>query len=159
MSAPAGETGAKRAAPLPEAATLTNVGIVRRVYELFGGGDVTAIHELLSEDFHWDYFGPPELPWAGTYVGRQGVDRFFEIVGGLIEVEEFEALQYTAEGDRVVAFGTSSARVLASGARYTTHWVNIFTLAGGRITRLLDVYDTGTVLAALRAPSTGPGPR
>lgn len=127
----------------------TNVEVVRSVFERFSEGRIDLIHELLTEDFEWTFYGPEELPWAGTYIGGEGVDRFFEIVGGLIEVEEFEAREFIDAGETVVVLGTSTARVLATGARYTTNWSNTFTLRDGRICRLLDLYETGTVLLTL----------
>lgn len=129
---------------------MSGADVVRRVYDLFEEGRIDAIPDLLADDFHWEYVGPEELPWAGTYVGRAGVERFFALVGDLIEVEKFTVLDYIESGDRVVTVGTSEARILANGARYKAQWINIFTLDQGRIAGLLDLYDTGSVLAALR---------
>jgi len=94
---------------------VNNVETVRRVYDLFSTGDLEEIPDLATEDFTWEYCGPPELPWAGTYVGRSGIDRFFGIVQDLIEVEHLEPTEFINGGERVVALGISRARVLATG--------------------------------------------
>jgi ketosteroid isomerase-like protein len=129
---------------------MSNVDVVRRVYEHFAAGEIQEIHALLAEDFEWTYYGPDELPWAGTYVGREGVDRFFRIVNDLIEIEHFEPREFIPAGDRVIVLGSSHARVLATGARYETEWANIFTVLDGRICRLLDLYETASVVRALQ---------
>jgi ketosteroid isomerase-like protein len=48
------------------------------------------------------------------------------------------------------SLGISRARVLATGARYQTTWANVFSFRDGRICRLLDLYETASVVAALR---------
>ena len=129
---------------------MSNVDVVRLVYSRFAANEMARIPELLTDDFEWIYYGPDELPWAGTYVGRAGVDRFFRIVDNLIEIEHFEPREFIDAGERVVVLGGSRARVLATGARYQTEWANIFTLRDGRICRLLDLYETASVVRALR---------
>jgi ketosteroid isomerase-like protein len=129
---------------------VNSVETVRHVYDLFSAGKLEEIPDLATEDFTWEYCGPPELPWAGTYVGRSGIERFFGIVQDLIEVEHFEPTEFIHGGERVVALGISRARVLATGARYQTTWANVFSFRDGRICRLLDLYETASVVAALR---------
>lgn len=130
---------------------MSNVKVVQRVYDLFSAGKLNEIPELLTDNFEWTFYGPEQLPWSGTYIGRSGVEKFFEIVGELIEVEHFDTSEYIDAGDWVVVRGTSQARILATEVRYTTNWVNIFTLRDGRICRLHDLYETASVVLALQA--------
>ncbi|MCI4066895.1 nuclear transport factor 2 family protein [Micromonospora sp. R77] len=125
--------------------------VVRRFFTLFDQGDLDAIRELLDPDFEWIYHGPPALPWAGVYRGTAGFDRFFEIVRGLIRVHECVPHRFIAAGDEVVVLGVSRTEVLANGARYEAQWMNVFTVHDGRIVRYLDLYDTASVVEALRA--------
>ncbi|MET0233006.1 MAG: nuclear transport factor 2 family protein [Kibdelosporangium sp.] len=130
---------------------MRNGDVVRRVYELFSAGRLDQIRELVSADFDWTFFGPDELPWAGKYTGHGGFDEFFAVVADHVQVEQFEVNEYIEAGDQVVAVGTSTARILGTETRYHATWINVFTLTDGRISRLLDLYDTGTVVRALRS--------
>nr|WP_052477671.1 nuclear transport factor 2 family protein [Kibdelosporangium sp. MJ126-NF4]CEL13235.1 Ketosteroid isomerase-related protein [Kibdelosporangium sp. MJ126-NF4]CTQ98926.1 Ketosteroid isomerase-related protein [Kibdelosporangium sp. MJ126-NF4] len=134
---------------------MSSAALVRKVFDLFGEARLTEIRDLLSDDFEWTFFGPEELPWADTYLGHEGFDRFFATVAKHIEVEQFDVSEYIEAGDRVVAIGTSSARFLRTDVRYHTNWINVFTVNGGKITRLLDLYETATVVEALRVAAAG----
>ena len=124
--------------------------VVRRFFDLFDKGDLEAIKELLDPEFEWGYHGPPSLPWAGVYRGTAGFDRFFTIVRGLIKVRECVPYRYLEAGDEVVVLGVSRTDVLANGASYEAQWMNVFTVHNGRIARYLDLYDTASVVEALR---------
>jgi ketosteroid isomerase-like protein len=130
-----------------------NVNVVRAFFRLFSQGQLDDIKkQLLTDDFEWIYHGPPTLPWAGRYLGHDGFDRFFDIVHGLIEVQELEANEYLDAGDSVVVLGVSRTRILANDARYEAHWMNVFRVREGRIAQYLDLYDTGSVIDALNRP-------
>jgi ketosteroid isomerase-like protein len=130
-----------------------NVDVVRAFFRLFSEGRLDDIKkQLLTDDFEWIYHGPAALPWAGVYHGHDGFDRFFEIVRGLIEVQELDAYEYLDAGDSVVVLGVSRTRILANDARYEAHWMNVFRVRDGRIAQYLDLYDTGSVIEALNAP-------
>lgn len=131
----------------------TNLEVVRRIYEMFAADDEDGMRALLADDFEWEFYGPRSIPWAGKYRGVEGFDAFFANVRGVVEVEHFEPREFISAGDRVVVLGISRARVLGSGAGYEAQWANVFTLENGRITRLLDLYETASVVRALEAPS------
>ncbi|HTN84485.1 MAG TPA: nuclear transport factor 2 family protein [Sorangium sp.] len=124
---------------------------MRRIYDLFSAGDRDGMRALLAEDFEWDYFGPKSIPWAGKYRGAAGFDRFFENVAGVIEPIHFEPREFIDAGDKIVVTGISCARAVASGVSYEAQWVNVFWIEGGRVKRLLDLYETASVLRALEA--------
>lgn len=130
-----------------------NIDVVRRIYDLFADGDENGMRSLLADDFEWDFYGPSSIPWAGKYRGVEGFDQFFARVREVVEVEHFEPREFIGADDRVVVLGISRSRVLASGARYEAQWANVFTLRDGRITRLIDLYETASVVRALEAPT------
>lgn len=138
--------------------TERNLEVVKEVYRLFAAGRRDDLTGLVSDDFEWHYVGPAEIPWAGRYRGPAGVSAFFERVGAALELEEFEVQEFIAAGDRVVAVGVSSGRLRATRGRYRSPWVNVFTVREGRITRLLDLYDTAAITRAAQPPSGAPTP-
>ena len=130
-----------------------NVDVVRDFFDLFAQGRLDRIKaDLLAPDFEWTYHGPPALPWAGVYRGAEGFDRFFGIVADLINVRECEPHEYLDAGDDVVVLGHSRTRILANNAEYHAEWINVFRLRDGRIAHYIDLFDTATVVEALRRP-------
>ena len=78
-----------------------NVQRIQELYNSFGRGDVPAILELLTDDVVWYDPGPPEVPHAGRYSGREGVGQFFASIGETLEIDEFAPTEFLAQGDRV----------------------------------------------------------
>jgi ketosteroid isomerase-like protein len=92
-----------------------NVQLIQELYAAFGRGDVPAILDQLTDDVVWYDPGPPEVPHAGSYSGREGVGRFF------------------AKGDRVVVLGSLHARVKETGRSYDNEWAMVWTLRDGKV--------------------------
>ena len=82
-----------------------NKALVRRLYEALDRGDVTALDELIAEDYV-DHSPPP---FPGLAPGREGVKQAFEIfwtaTPGRHEIED-----QIAEGDKVVTRLTAYGR-------------------------------------------------
>jgi ketosteroid isomerase-like protein len=57
-----------------------NVASIQQLYERFGRGDLPAVLGMLADDVEWYDPGPPEVPHAGRYHGRDGVARFFALL-------------------------------------------------------------------------------
>ena len=129
---------------------MTNLSIVQRVFALFSEGKREQIFEHIAPDFVWTYYGPSEMEWAGTYRGHQGMREFFEIVARCLTIERFVVTEFIDAGSKIVVRGVSQARLHSNNACYSAHWINIFTLDGGRICALEDLYDTAPILLALR---------
>jgi len=127
-----------------------NEQVVRRLYAAFGRGDVAGVLDTLAEDIEWRIAGPSELSYAGVHRGRDEVAKFFETLGQAQEFEVFEAQEYFARGDKVVVLGHERQRVKATGLTVETEWAQVFTLAGGKITKFHNFVDTHTVAAAHR---------
>ena len=67
----------------------TNAEVVRRAYEAFGRGDITAVLGVLTDDVDWTLQGPSVIPWAGTHRGREAVAQFFSLLGENLEFQQF----------------------------------------------------------------------
>lgn len=122
--------------------------IVQRFYEYAGGGQFAQAGALFADDVHISFYGPSTVPHSGEYHGAEGVGAFFEIVGSTLDVEAFEPLEFIAEGDSVVVIGQERSRVKHNGAQFTVQWVQVWTVKDGKIVRLRDYFDTGTMAEA-----------
>jgi len=128
------------------------VSVVTRLFEAFGRGDVPAILDLLREDVEWIAEGPPELPWAGVYRGRDGCVQFFTRIGQHAEFERFEPREFVAQGEQVVVLGWERGRARSTGRTFENHWAMAFTLRDGEVAAFRLYEDTAAVAAAFQVP-------
>jgi ketosteroid isomerase-like protein len=125
-----------------------NVATIREIYDAFGRGDLPAIVERVTADVVWHDPGPPAVPHAGTYHGREGVAQFFMRVGETLEFEDFQPSDFLAAGDGVVVLGSLRARVLETGRSYDNDWAMAWTLRDGKVARFQVYEDTAVELEA-----------
>lgn len=128
-----------------------NLEIVRRGYDAFGRGDINGLLTLFDDDIVWTSPGPPELPTAGTWRGRQQVAEFFAAVDRVFEIQRFEPETFVAEGDRVIVLGSDTSRIKATGKVIDSAWAHAFTAKNGKIVAFQEYIDTAAVVAELQA--------
>jgi uncharacterized protein len=95
-----------------------------------------------------------ELPWAGTFRGREGVRRWMETLDELMEYERFEPLEFFTDGDTVIEIVLAGGHARAIGRTFESQVVRIWTFREGKAACVRSLYDTG---AYERALDGGPG--
>ena len=78
-----------------------NTLILRECYEKFVAGDIPGMLEHFSEDI---VFIVPEVenaPYGGIWHGKKAVAEFFTVLAEVEDINDFEARDYIAAGDRV----------------------------------------------------------
>lgn len=112
-----------------------DTGVVVREFlrlqrEMYAGGDLTAIEELLAQDIVWHV--PGKSPIAGTYRGRQAVSEYFrlrrELAGGSIQITKG---QETHHDEAVVQL--ADGRALLGGEDVGWRTAGVYRVAEGRI--------------------------
>jgi predicted ester cyclase len=124
---------------------------VREIIDrIFVHQDDAAIDELISNDFVPHTFGPMSP-------GREGLREGMRRAGAGISDPEFEIHDLIAEGDRVVARLTTSARhtgtfmgIEPTGERYSIDEIHIFRLRDGQLVEHWHEFDKGALMAQLR---------
>jgi len=112
-----------------------NVEIVRRAYERFS---VTGVlrPEIYDPDFVWDMSMFHGWPEKQTYPGIEGAAEF---LGNWIDAwEEWELRveELRDAGDRVVAIVRQTGRAKATGLPTEMQFAQVWTLRGGKQTRM-----------------------
>ena len=120
-----------------------NTELVTSIFEAFGRGDVAYILDQLAEDARFVSHLDPIVPWAGEFAGPDDVARFFQALGGSVDVTDHPVNAVVAQDDTVVAMGDVSFSVRQTGKHGSSSWVYIFTLADGRVQRYDQYNDTG----------------
>jgi uncharacterized protein len=122
---------------------IENTERVTKVFEAFGRGDVAYILEQLADDVRFTSHLDPTVPWAGEYSGKDNVARYFEALGGAVEVIDHPVNALVAQGNTVVAMGDVTFRVRETGKAGSSSWVYIWKLANGEVQSYDQYNDTG----------------
>jgi len=124
-----------------------NTERITKIFEAFGRGDVGYILDQLADDARFVSHLDVRVPWGGEYSGKHEVARYFQALGGSVEVADHPVNTLVAQGDTVVAAGDVSFRVRKSGKAGSSKWVYIFTLADGQVQSFDQFNDPGLVEA------------
>jgi ketosteroid isomerase-like protein len=103
---------------------------------------------LLDPNTQWELSGPSEIPWAGSFRGHDGVEKFLAAISANVEIERFEPRSFIAQDEQVVVLGFEKVRVKQTGRVFEVHWAHAYTLSGGKIATLREYTDTAATSAA-----------
>jgi ketosteroid isomerase-like protein len=124
-----------------------NKQLLRRLYDAYNRGDFDTILANMTDDVTWYVPGP--APFAGHRTGRDQVREFFNESLGWVEVDQFDADEFLADGDRVVVLGRQRATVRETGRHFETQWAHVYTLRGDKIAVGQIFTDTHAIASAL----------
>ena len=126
------------------------LAFVRRGYELWNQGDVSAVSQMWSDDFEWH--NDPAWPGQTIYFGRENVVRFLEEeVADIIHLGEIEVERIERVGDELVICMLAHTRGFESAVDIGK--VPVFHVArveNGRVVRVRAFLDETTAFAAAR---------
>lgn len=140
------------------AAALTNLDIVRAIYQAFGRGDLRAIVDAMSDDIQWEAWPDNTGQRAGVPLlqaryGKQGVQEFFMEVAKF-KITDFEVRDMMAS-DRQVTVDVRIDVTAPDGGRYVDEELHLYTFGpDGKIARMRHYVDTAKHIAASRGEDT-----
>ena len=115
--------------------THPNVALLSR----FDPANVAGTADVLSEDFVWHFFNPRLPDLQGDYVGRAGLQDFFEKMGNLTEGSfKVNPVSITAVGDELVVTQVKDTMVL-EGQSIEVDAVVVWRIVDGRIVEAWDI--------------------
>ncbi len=92
--------------------------------------------------------GAESVQFTSRRKSRQEVVDYFSGLAEGWEMIHYTVDEYVAQGDRVVALGSTSWRNRQTGAVFDTPKVDVWRFRDGRAVEFFELYDTAMVLAA-----------
>lgn len=129
---------------------MDNIQIVQDVYKNFGQSNVPGILAHFDKDVVWMRPGAPDIPFSGTFIGHEGLIKFFTLVSQSIKVNSFIPKQFLGNGDTVVVIGEDTAQVISTGKSYSTQWIQLFILKDQKIVEGRAYIDTLQIAEAFQ---------
>lgn len=128
---------------------MSDVEVVRALYQAMAAGDLDAIFRRLHPDIVITQ--DPALPWGGRFVGHDGFATFgLGLRAAIDSIVTTEAV-FAADGD-VIQFGRTRGAVCATGARFDIAEVHRWTVVEGMAVAAHFSIDTAAMLDRLAAP-------
>lgn len=112
--------------------TKNNVQIVQQAYTDFGSGNIEGILNACTDDVVWISQQNPNVPFAGTFNGKEGVGSFFSGVAE-IDYSNFEPKEFLSDKDAVVVLGHHAGKVKKTGKPFDHDWCMVFKLRDGKV--------------------------
>ena len=122
-----------------------NVQLVQDAFAAFRSRDLAGVMKMFADDIEWSGARPAAIPFGGHRRGLADVGRFFATLNDTIEYEFFDAHEYLAQNERVVAFGRERFVVKATGKRVENEWAMVFSISHAKIARVQIYEDTAAV--------------
>ena len=129
---------------------MSDVEIVKQLYEAFTNRDVRTVLRFLDESVEWGQ--PDTLPWGGLYQGPQQVLDFFNRVSDHIDQLTVEVDEYLEANGSVVVLGWVLGASRHTPARFRVRLAHVWKLRDDKVVWFFNYVDTAALLAAL-----GPG--
>lgn len=130
-------------------AETANVAVVTKMYHAVIHGDMAGFLDGLAEDVELENIGPAAVPFVGRWKGRAELAEAIPRNFSQIEDQRPEILSVIAQGDMVAVVAREQGRYKPTGRTYETHWVQLFTIADGKVTKMRQVFDSGPFLEAI----------
>ena len=116
--------------------------IVKAMFAAFGAGNMEELRKTLSDNTVWVYHGTYEIPYNGTYTGKDEVVKFIGNIITHVDIEGFQANHFFENGNRVVVLGNEKQRIKKNRELLEQDWVQSFVVEDGLITRLDEFANT-----------------
>jgi uncharacterized protein len=131
-----------------------NTRLVQQFYQSQKAGHMESLLNFLARDVQWELPAMENVPFAGKWLGREGVGQFFGQVSKVQDVAEFEPEEYIAQGNKVIVPGRFTMRIKATGRNVSSTRAHVWTVENGQITRFYEYVDTAVVSSAHIAAKT-----
>lgn len=121
---------------------MENIQLIQKMYKDFGAGNMQSVLSNFDNDVVWVRPGEPYIPFAGTFVGIEGLAKMFGIISQTVKIKSFHPKEILGQGDTVVVIGADEADVIATGKTYLSEWVYVYTIKNKKITHVQVYLDS-----------------
>ncbi len=122
------------------------VQVIQGLYAAFARRDIDAVFARFHDEI--TVRQSDELPWGGTYKGKDEAMRFFGTLTSHIDTQ-VDIDRLIKAGDAVVEVGRTRGRSIATGRDFTIDEVHVWRIRDGKVLSMDAFVDNAEMLAAL----------
>lgn len=127
-----------------------NIALVKTTMDALMSGNPEPLFAAITEDFVIRAVIPEGTPISGEFRGKDGLLRYLQALGEVMEILEVRSDDYTASPDHVVILGYERARVRKTGKLLECDIATVIGVENGRITKLVALADMSAIVEAYR---------
>lgn len=129
---------------------MSNVDVVKRMYEAFGAKDRDTILTLFAPDIEW--VQNEGFPGGGRHVGAEAVlDNVFAKFRRDWDVWQAPVAEWLDAGEVVVAVGEYRGTYKSTGRSMTAAFAGLYRVKEGRIVQFRQFTDTAKIAQAMQS--------
>lgn len=126
---------------------MSNVGLLKNLYEAFGRGDVPSVLGMMSPGIKWyqaesNPYMPSGQPWTGP---DAVLDNLFMKLGSEWDGFTVHPQAFHDAGDSVVVEARYSGTYKATGKSMDAQVCHVWDVEGGKLTRFQQYVDTAKI--------------
>ena len=129
----------------------SNLKLTQEIYGHFSTGNIPAVFGMLTDDAAYFIPGSPDIPYAGTFNGKQEIGRFYKTLNDTLQYTSFDVKTFTSKGDKVIVEGAFAGFAKPTAKNFETDWVMIWTFADGKIKKHQTFLDSNNIAKSLKA--------
>ena len=140
---------------------MSNLATVQAIYQAFGSGDINTILGHMAHDVQWEAWADNTaqqagVPWLQAKHGKQGVLEFFQTLGQMTVLKDFQVLSLMEGGAQVAVEFVIEYDVPSTGGHVRDEEIHLWTFnPSGEVIRLRHYTDTAKHMAAARVRQAG----
>jgi ketosteroid isomerase-like protein len=120
-----------------------NLAAAETMFNAFAAGEMDTFYGLLADDVVWEINGNPDLvPLHGAHYGVDAVRAWVEQLNAMVELLEFGADSYFADGDTVFVLFHDSGPGRATGKMIEQRELALITFENGEVVYFLCFGDS-----------------
>lgn len=129
--------------------------VARAWFDALTSGRIDDALELMSEDVEFINYVPlpgynDDMPWIGTYRGRQAVRDSFGVFIGVCDVRQEELAELVVDGRQAMGVLRERSAVRRTGIEFEIEFIQWLTIENGRIVRWRSYTDPSPIIRAIR---------
>lgn len=127
---------------------MTLSAIVQQIYSCFGQGDVPGILAHLDDHVQWEQWPDnqaqkADVPWMRHRNGKNEVVGFFQDLGELVQITDFQVLNLMEGGNQVAVDLIIEANIPSTGGHFRDEEMHLWTFnPAGKVIRMRHYADT-----------------
>lgn len=127
-----------------------NVQIIKEAFGNFLNGNIPAIINICADDVAWGGYKVPDVPFAGMFYGKEGVQDFFKRLAENVDFSYFEPKEFFSQGDDVFVLGHNTGTAKTTGLSFDHGWCMHFRMQGGKLKNYFAYLDSFEQAKAFR---------
>lgn len=129
----------------------SNQQTIDTLNQAFATGNIDLALTCMSDGVVWDISGPPSVPYAGVFYGKDGYSRFWGLLNDTVSFVSAGAVKTFFDGNEAISYGGEQGFVKSNNVPYHYDWSILYRFdERHKITLIRQFFDPSRIAAAIQ---------